>query len=62
MSPDHRLFDALADLLGDPRQVAGWLQEPNPAFDGSTPLQIIERGETNRLWRMMHAIESGEPG
>ena len=57
-----RLFDALADLMDDPRQVAGWLQVPNPAFDGSTPRQVIERGETDRLWRMIHAIESGEPG
>lgn len=23
--------------------------EPNEAFDGSTPLQVIERGETDRM-------------
>ena len=57
-----RLFDVLADLMEDPRQVSEWLQEPNPAFDGSTPLQVIERGETDRLWKMIHALESGEPG
>lgn len=22
-----------------------WLKEPNPAFDGSTPLQVVDRGE-----------------
>ncbi len=57
-----RLFDALTDLMEDPKQVAEWLQEPNPAFDGSTPLQVIERGEADRLWRMVYALESGEPG
>lgn len=57
-----RLFDALADLMEDPKQVAEWLQEPNPAFDGSTPLQVIERGETDRLWKMIYVLESGEPG
>lgn len=57
-----RLFDALADLMDDPKQVAGWLQDPNSAFDGSTALQVIERGETDRLWRMIYALESGEPG
>jgi hypothetical protein len=56
-----RLFDALTDLMEDPKQVVGWLQEPNPAFDGSTPLQVIERGETDRLWKMIYALESGEP-
>ncbi len=57
-----RLFDVLADLMEDPKQVAEWLQEPNPAFYGSTPLQVIERGETDRLWKMIYALESGEPG
>lgn len=57
-----RLFDALADLMDDPKQVSVWLQDPNPAFDGSTPVQVIERGETDRLWRMIYALESGEPG
>lgn len=57
-----RLFDALNDLMENPRQLAEWLQEPNPAFDGSTPVQVIERGESDRLWRMIYALESGEPG
>jgi len=57
-----RLFVALADLMENPKEVAEWLQEPNPAFDGSTPVQVIERGETDRLWRMIYALESGEPG
>ena len=57
-----RLFDALADLMENPKEVAVWLQEPNSAFDGSTPLQVIERGETDRLWRMIYVLESGEPG
>ena len=57
-----RLFDALADLMENPKEVAVWLQEPNSAFDGSTPLQVIERGETDRLWKMIYVLESGEPG
>jgi hypothetical protein len=32
------------------------------AFDGSTPLQVIERGETDRIWRMIYELEFGEPG
>jgi hypothetical protein len=41
--------------------IGPWLKEPNPAFDGSTPLQVIERGEIDRLWRMINELQSGEP-
>src|SRR6478736_6197389 len=46
-----RLFDALSDMV-DSKAIGAWLKEPNPAFDGSTPLQVIERGESDRLWRL----------
>jgi len=42
--------------------IGPWLKEPNPAFDGSTPVQVIERGETDRIWRMIYELQSGEPG
>jgi transcriptional regulator with XRE-family HTH domain len=58
----QRLFAAIANLTQDPHAVVAWMQEPNSAFDGSTPLQVIERGETDRLWRMIYSLESGEPG
>ncbi len=56
----ERLFTALERLLS-PEAIGPWLREPNPAFDGSTPLQVIERGETDRIWRMVCEMESGEP-
>jgi len=55
-----RLFTALEKLVS-PEAIGPWLKEPNPAFDGSTPLQVIERGETDRIWRMVYELESGEP-
>ena len=42
--------------------VGEWLTQPNPAFDGSTPQQVIERGETDRVWRMIYELQSGQPG
>ena len=57
----QRLFAALERLVAK-AAIGPWLKEPNPAFDGSTPLQVIERGETDRLWRMIHELEAGEPG
>ncbi len=56
-----RLLDALARLMR-PKEVGRWLKEPNPAFDGSTPVQVIERGQMDRIWRMLYYAESGEPG
>jgi len=56
-----RLLDALARLM-KPKEVGRWLKEPNPAFDGSTPVQVIERGQIDRIWRMLYFVESGEPG
>ncbi len=55
-----RLFDALADLM-ETENVGPWLKAANPAFANSTPLQVIERGETDRIWRMIHQLETGEP-
>lgn len=55
-----RLFDALADLMEN-EDVGPWLKAPNPAFANSTPLQVIERGETDRIWRMIYQLETGEP-
>jgi hypothetical protein len=56
-----RLLDGLARVI-EPAQVGRWLKAPNPAFDGSTPLQVVERGEMDRIWRMMFDLESGQPG
>ncbi|MGA2541174.1 MAG: hypothetical protein ABSG78_06375 [Verrucomicrobiota bacterium] len=55
-----RLFSALENLVS-PEAIGPWLKDPNPAFDGSTPLQVIERGESDRIWRMVYELESGEP-
>lgn len=56
-----RLFDELEKFVAS-ENIGPWLKEPNPAFDGSTPLQVVERGETDRIWRMLYELESGEPG
>jgi len=56
-----RLLDALARLM-KPKDVGQWLKEPNPGFDGSSPVQVIERGQIDRIWHMLYFVESGEPG
>ena len=56
-----RLLDSLGRLM-KPNDVDRWLKEPNSAFDGSTPVQVIERGQIDRIWRLLYFLESGEPG
>lgn len=56
-----RLLDGLSRVM-KPAQVGAWLKQPNAAFDGSTPLQVVERGEVDRIWRMLYDLESGQPG
>jgi hypothetical protein len=56
-----RLLDGLTRVI-PPAQIGQWLKSPNPAFDGSTPLQVVERGEIDRIWWMLYDLESGQPG
>jgi DNA-binding transcriptional regulator YiaG len=53
-----RLRAALAQIMPE-EQLGDWLRAPNPAFEGQTPLQVIERGESDRLWRMIFQIDAG---
>lgn len=54
----QRLQKKLADVM-DKKHIAEWLQTPNSAFENLTPLEVIERGEIDRIWRMIFYIESG---
>ncbi len=56
-----RLFAALSELV-EAQAIGQWLKRANSAFDGSTPLQVIERGETDRIWRMIWELQSGNAG
>jgi len=41
--------------------IGEWLKAANPVFDNSTPLQVIERGEADRIWQMISRLQAGEP-
>ena len=56
-----RLLDGLSRVM-EPARVGRWLKQPNAACGRSTPLQVVERGEMDRIWRMLCALESGQPG
>ena len=54
----RRLQDALKTVV-KAEAIPQWINTPNEAFGGLKPLEVIERGETDRLWRMIYFIESG---
>ncbi len=56
-----RLYSKLSQSFTIPEELATWLKTPNKAFGGSSPIQVIERGEIDRLWRMVYFLESGSP-
>ena len=56
-----RLRDALANIINEP-SIDAWLQRPNKQFNGSTPAELIERGETDRIWRMISQLRDGNSG
>ncbi len=57
----ERLQQALATVV-DPQYIGEWLQTPNDAFNGLKPLEVVERGQIDRIWRMVYVLESGVPG
>lgn len=55
----NKLYAKLSSSFASPEQLSAWLKTSNPAFGGSQPLQVIERGEIDRVWRMIYFLESG---
>lgn len=53
-----RLQEALSGVMREDF-VGTWLNAPNDAFDGLKPIEVIERGEIDRIWRMVYHLKSG---
>lgn len=56
-----RMVEALEEVLPG-EEVGPWLLRPNPAFGELKPLEVIERGQIDRLWEMIFHLRSGVPG
>ena len=56
-----RLCDALSEVV-DPECLGEWFHTPNDAFGELKPIEVIERGEIDRLWEMFYRLRSGMPG
>ncbi len=54
----ERLTHELGGLF-DSKTLGVWFHSPNKALGGFKPVELIERGESDRLWRMAFELKSG---
>ena len=53
-----RLVKALLEIV-PAGELPNWLQTPNPGFGGQTPWAMIENGERDVIWQMIHQTQQG---
>ena len=56
-----RLCDSLSEVVNS-GHLGEWFDIPNQAFGELKPIEVIERGEIDRLWEMFYRLRSGMPG
>ncbi|HVA48219.1 MAG TPA: antitoxin Xre/MbcA/ParS toxin-binding domain-containing protein [Pirellulales bacterium] len=56
----RRLIDALSEVV-QKDAIGRWLEQPNDAFEGQKPIDVIERGEVDRIWQRIFYLRSGVP-
>ena len=57
----RRLFGTLAEVM-PPTTITRWLQTPNEGLGGLKPIEVLDRGESRRLRRMIYELHSGATG
>lgn len=56
----EKIQRALAELVHEDA-IGPWMDEPNDEFAGLKPIEVIERGEIDRLWALIYDLRSGSP-
>lgn len=49
------------ERLIKPEFIDSWLNTPNKALDNERPIDLIAKGDTQRLDSIIYVLESGEP-
>lgn len=49
------------ERLIKPEFIDSWLDTPNLAFGYKRPIDLINENDTDKLYRMLYILESGEP-
>jgi DNA-binding transcriptional regulator YiaG len=61
LAETRKLLRALSEII-QPGELANWLRTANPAFKGKSPIQLLEEGNADRLWRMIAEIDGAVAG
>ena len=56
----YRLYEALAEVV-EQESLGIWFVTASEAFGGLKPIEVVERGEIDRLWDMVFRLRSGMP-
>lgn len=56
-----RLVSSLSEIM-PANEVGKWLKTPNEAFGGFKPLELLDRGEVDRIYEMIYVLKAGIPG
>ena len=56
----RRVVEALSEVVNK-ETIGPWILQPNQAFDGLKPIEVIERGEMGRIWQMIFPLRAGTP-
>ncbi len=60
LSEIRRVVVALSEVVNKDA-LGPWMLQPNQAFGGLKPIEVIERGEVDRIWQMIFLLRSGTP-
>ena len=56
----HRLWLLLTEVV-NPESVPRWLEAPNVELEGLTPIEVLRRGESDRIRTLIFYLGSGMP-
>lgn len=56
----ERLRKTLAEIM-NPEFIDEWLDTPTASLDNMKPVEVVERGESNRVWGILYHLRSGMP-
>jgi transcriptional regulator with XRE-family HTH domain len=56
----QNLYQELATLM-KPEEVGAWLNTEMEEFEGQSPVDLIRRGESGRIWESIYFLRAGQP-
>lgn len=62
MEQDLETFRQRLAMVVKEEFIEEWLDRPNSAFGDRKPIDLVNQGDFEPLFRMLYRLESGEPG